>query len=250
MTNEVTKLEPTLNDGLDWEVDLPTDDGDNPRPSRTMQGDAILKFVSPTWSVSGIPQNGREFLVYGKSFSVVRWGNDQRLIYAAPLVRGEPTPNIDEMNKGVPVDEWRIAFGKPQPPYELQRCLELLDPESMERLSWPHNVAVSGSSIACDQLKRKIGIVRRLYGADLYPIVRLDQAPMTTREFGIRQRPDLPVVRWARLSERGIEYVTIGVSAQVPKQLPPMSAHPAQSASKAPAVEVPLAQEMDDVVPF
>ena len=33
MTNEVTKLEPTLNDGLDWEVDLPTDDGDNPRPS-------------------------------------------------------------------------------------------------------------------------------------------------------------------------------------------------------------------------
>ena len=113
------------------------------------------------------------------------------------------------MNAEIPVKEWRIAFGKPQPPFELQRCWEFLDPSSMDRLSWPHNVLVSGSSIAADQLERKIGIVRRLYGADLVALVRLDHAPMPTREYGVRERPDLPVVKWARLTDHGIEYVDI-----------------------------------------
>ena len=150
------------------------------------------------------------------------------------------------MNSEIPVEEWRIAFGKPQPPFELQRCLEFLDPVTMDRLSWPHNVTVAGSSIASDQLERKIGIVRRLYGADLYPVVRLEHTPMSTREFGIRQRPDLPVVKWARLSDRGIEYVNIGASAQAPKQIPQRSAPPTQSSS----VELPLKEELDDEIKY
>ena len=95
MSNDVTKPKTQPSDGFGWEVDAPTgDEVDRPRPSRTMQGDVILKYVAPTWTVNGIPRNGRELLCYDKAFAVVRWDDELRLIYAKPLIRGEPPPDL------------------------------------------------------------------------------------------------------------------------------------------------------------
>jgi hypothetical protein len=248
MANELINPANLPLDGLGWEPDLPatSGDGDGPRVQRTMQGDSILKYKDTTWSAGGVPYYQRELIVYGKGHAVVRWSDEQRLIYSEQLLPGMPSPNITEMNARVPVAEWRVAFGKRQPPYEIQRCLEFLDPASMERLSWPHNVKVVGSSIACEQLDRKIAIVRRLHGQDLCPVVRLDRTPMPTREYGVRQRPDLPVVKWARLTDHGIEYVDISAPEHAPKQLPPKPAVVTQTIS-----EPTRSQEMDgDSVPF
>jgi hypothetical protein len=217
MSNEVSNKQPTWpRDKFGWEPEIEVADGEVDRPARSMQGESKLKFVDPNWSVDNVNYNGRELIVYDKTYSVIRWKNDgsgpEEVI---PVARNASPPNLKEMNAKIPQEEWRIAFGKPEAPYQLQRCLEFLDPVSMERLSWPHNVTTLGSSRAADELEGRIKITRRLRGEDVYPLVKLESRHMPTQYNPRgRQRPHLAIINWVRLGEQGIEYVGIGAPAQ------------------------------------
>jgi hypothetical protein len=255
MANEVSKKETWPRDNFGWEPEIESTDGEVDRPARSMQGEEKLKFVDPDWSVGNVPCNGRELIVYDKTYSIIRWKDDnsgpEEVI---PVARGASPPNLKEMNAKIPQEEWRIAFGKPEPPYQLQRCLEFLDPVSMERLSWPHNVTVQGSSRAAEELEGRIKITRRLRGEDVFPLVRLEHRHMPTQYNPRgRQRPYLAIIKWVRLGEHGIEYVDVSSPAQA--QLERFAkAEPAKSAQQATlpmqVPEVTRAEEMNDDIPW
>jgi hypothetical protein len=156
MTNDITKQSPAWpKDNFGWEPEITTTGDEIDRPARSMQGDEKLSFASPNWSVNDVVCNGRELVCYDKTYSIIRWKDDgSGPLKVIPVVPGEPLPDLTEMNAKVPQSEWRIAFGKPEAPYQLQRCLEFLDPLDMTRLSWPHNVTVVGSSRAAEASSR------------------------------------------------------------------------------------------------
>jgi hypothetical protein len=257
MTNDITKKEAGPRDNFGWEPDIDLTDGDEAdRPARSMQGETKLSYVDPDWSANKVNCNGRELIVWDKTYSIIRWKDDgSGPLEVIPVARDAPLPDLKEMNAKIPQEQWRIAFGKPEPPYQLQRVLEFLDPITMERLSWPHNVKVFGSSRAADELEGRIKIVRRLRGTDIYPVIVLDHTYMPTQHSPRgKQRPFLRIVKWARLGEHGIEYIDISAPAQ------PRLEHFAEAGSakaaqqsalpKQSAPDVPLSEEMDDSVPW
>jgi hypothetical protein len=247
MNNEIAKRTQTrLRDNFGWEPDA-NDEID--RPTRSMQGEVKLKFNSPDWSVQGVKCNGRELIVYDKTYSVVRWSADNKMPEEViPLERGAPHPNLKEMNAAIPRTQWKIGLdGNPEAPYQLQRVLEFLDPKTMERLSWPHNVTVVGSSIAAEELEGRILIIRRLRGENVYPLVKLVSKFMPTR-WGGRQRPYLEILDWVRLGEHGIE---TDVQPQLQGDAKAKSKPAQQSALPLrPVSKVTTAEELDDTIPW
>lgn len=252
MSNEVSKKQSTwVQDNFGWEPDIDVTDGETDRPARSMQGESKLKFVDPNWSVNNVPCNGRELIVYDKTYSVIRWKDDgsgpEEVI---PVKRGKQLPDLKEKNAKIPQEQWRIGLNnKPEPPYQLQRCLEFLDPVSMERLSWPHNVTVVGSSRASDDLEGRIKVARRLRGEDVFPLVKLESRHMPTQysRHG-RQRPHLDIRRWARLTEHGIEYIDINAPA-LPAQSAQAKLERFTQADK-PTAEISRSKEMQDEIPW
>jgi hypothetical protein len=257
MSNDVTKKETWPRDNFGWEPDIEPTPGETDRPARSMQGESKLKFVDPNWSVDDIPCNGRELICYDKTYSVIRWKDDRSgPEQVIPVARDAKPPNLKEMNAKIPQEEWNIGLNNlPEPPYQLQRCLEFLDPVSMERLSWPHNVTVVASSRAAEELEGRIKITRCLRGEDVFPLVRLEHRHMPTQYNPRgRQRPYLAIIKWVRLGKQGIEYVDI--NAPVQAQLERLtSAEPAKSTQQSvlpmqSVPEVSLSEEMEDEVKF
>jgi len=145
-----------------------------------MQGETKLKFVDPDWTADGIPCNDRVLVCYDRNYAAIHWG-DGAPIEVRVLARGEPAPDLKALNAVIPKEQWRDGFnGQPEPPWQLQRVLEFLDPETAERLSWR----------------------RRLRGEDVYPRVRLTHRSMPTK-FGGRERPYLEIVGWVRFGAHG-----------------------------------------------
>jgi hypothetical protein len=203
--NEIAKRQDPPRDNFDYDplAEYAGSGGGADRPARSMQGETKLKYVDPDWTADGVPCNDRVLVVYDRTYAAVHWG-DGAPIEVRPLVRGETPPDLKALNAAIPKDEWREGFnGQPEPPWQLQRVLEFLDPETAERLSWPANVTVAGSSRAAEELEGRIKIVRRLRGEDVYPRVRLTHRFMPTK-FGGRERPyRVGKVRRTRRTDRG-----------------------------------------------
>jgi hypothetical protein len=245
MTNDLTK-KPRDNFDYDPLSEYPGSGGDDSRPARSMQGETKLKFVDPDWSADGVPCNGRVLVVYNRTYAAVHWGEDKP-IKVLPVTRGEPAPDLKALNAAIPKEEWRMAFGKPEAPWQLQRTLEFLDPETAERLSWPHNVTVAGSSRAAEELEGRIRIVRRLRGEDVYPRVRLGHKFMPT-DYGGRERPYLEIVGWVRFGEHGgLEAIESNVTPEAQRRIAGNKPQPTPMQSVS---EPTLAEEMEDELKF
>jgi hypothetical protein len=247
--NLMTTTAPQPSDGFDWTPNIaiaPTADEDNPRPQRSLSGDIMLKFDDPEWTGNGLTMNSRELVLIEIHHEILKWPTDAEVLAGAkgpaeviPVVRGQPEPDLDALNNAIPESQWRMRFGKKEKPYRLQRVLEFLDHRSMERLSWPSYVEVIGSSIAADEVKRRISVVRRLRGEDLVPVVRLEHVHMPNSYKPDRQRPHLAVMGWCRLGSGGIEMVDVTKPTTI-------EAKPTPRIKQA---NVPLGEEMDDSIP-
>jgi hypothetical protein len=247
MSNDLTKK---ARDNFDFDPlsEYPGSGGED-RPARSMQGETKLKFVDPDWTADGVNCNNRVLVCYDRTYAAVHWGEDAP-IQVLPVVRGEPMPDLKALNAAIPEKEWRTGLsGKPEAPWQLQRVLEFLDAESAERLSWPANVTVVGSSRAAEELEGRIKIVRRLRGEDVYPQVRLTHRFMPTRHGG-RERPYFEIVKWVRFNEHGgLEAIETNVTPETQRRIagstPQPTPMPMQSVS-----EPTLAEEMEDEVKF
>jgi hypothetical protein len=233
-------------DNFGWEPDMASTGGEVDRPVRSMQGEVTLKFVDPDWSANGVNCNGRELICYDKSYEVMRWNDNNRPQETIPLIRGAPCPDLKAMNAAIPQAQWRTGLdGNPEPPYQLRRVLEFLDPKNMERLSWPHKVTVVGSTRAAEELEGRIKIARRVCGKNVCPVAKLTHTFMPTR-FGGQERPYLAIVYWVCLGEHGIERVEINVTPQA--QLQRGTEQPASPTQSAP--KVTTAEELNDDIPW
>jgi hypothetical protein len=247
MSNEITKK---ARDNFDFDplAEYPGGGGEDSRPARSMQGETKVKFVDPDWSADNIPCNNRILVVYDRTYSVVHWGENAP-IQVLPVVRGEPIPDLKALNAAIPQSEWRDGLdGKPEAPWQLQRTIEFLDPETAERLSWPHKVTVVGSSRAAEELEGRIKIVRRLRGEDVYPRVRLGHKFMPTKQGG-RERPYLEIVGWVRFGEHGgLEAIESNIVPETQQRR--IAGNKPQPTQMQSVSEPTLAEEMDDEVKF
>lgn len=154
---------------------------------------------------------------------VQRWVDhkpvDEDFIFVPP---GEKFPDVEKMNEKVPRAEWTVGpEGRLSGPWQAQSVVYLLNPETMERYSYP--TGTIGGSIAIGELAQSTRWMRTYRGADVYPVVRLTDTFMPT-QFGGRQRPHFNIVRW----------VAFGADQQA-LQAPELPALPAPADNKAQA---------------
>jgi hypothetical protein len=127
---------------------------------------------------------------------------------------GVPFLDVELLNNQASRSEWHHGpDGKDHGPWQSCYVVQLLDPQSMTRFSWP--TATVGGGIAVRELRTKVTDMRMLRGEQVHPIVKLSDAFMNTR-FGGRQRPLLAVQRWIMLGGSGKP----ALPAPAPKPMP------------------------------
>src|SRR5262249_10469616 len=115
---------------------------------RTIQG-SLLKFTQEgKWTEAGVAvPAGLKLLAVETTAVIQRW-QDKCVIEE---ITEKPLPDIEELNEEVPKDKWELdRNGKPKPPYQLTAILYLLNPETMEKYTFPTSTV--GGSIAVSEL--------------------------------------------------------------------------------------------------
>jgi hypothetical protein len=171
--------------------------GDVNQSNRLVQG-VILRCVDGVWSA----KDGTEFppkaqlIALSTAEALQRWENGQPA-ETVMKVRGEPLPDLDELNANVPKKKWEKGLdGNARPPWVHQYIAYLLDPRDASVFTFVNGTM--GARIAVERLKDKVRMMRMLRGNKLVPVVELGAKPMKT-QFGTKQRPDFVIIDWRDL---------------------------------------------------
>ena len=122
---------------------------------------------------------------------------DQQPVETRVLAPGERVPDIEALNEAAPKTEWSKDFnGNPRGPWQFQYIVYLLDPNTMDKYTFPTGTV--GGAIAVRELADKVKWMRRIRGDKVCAVVTLSNIFMNTR-FGGRQRPHFVVKRWVHL---------------------------------------------------
>ena len=119
----------------------------------------------------------------------------------------------------------------------------------------------TGSKLAYERLEEQVAVARALRGANVVPVVLLDQAPMKTVNFGMKSRPHFKVIDFKVLPGSGGDGVgqlmqqspspqlSRPTGAAVPEPNPAPSAAPASASppSPPPAPETKPASTLDQM---
>ena len=171
-----------------------TDGGDQ----RLIQG-MIMKCVDGDWSDrEGTKYSlGTEMMALSTAEALQQW-RDQKVVDVIVKVPGQPLPSLDELNDTIPQKTWEKGIdGKPRPPWQHVYIIYLLRPTDASVFTLINST--KGTQICYDRLKDKVKWMRTLRGNKVYPLVKLDNRPMSTG-FGIKKRPELTVLEWRDLS--------------------------------------------------
>jgi len=164
-----------------------------------------------------------------------------------------PLPDIDDLNSQIPQTEWELGLNnKPRPPWSLFFVVYLVNPETADTYTFVNNSV--GAKIAFERLETKFGMMRRLRGHAVCPLVRLENRPMKIASLGITKlRPEFTAFDWRDLGNGG--------DAQTAQLPPPTDNNPDGAAAKPPAEKkkatvgkpvkpVTQQEELDDECPF
>ena len=148
------------------------------------------------------------------------------------LEPGEKFPDVDALNEAIPREEWEKGpDGQERGPHQNQCLVYLLDLKTMDRLTFATGTV--GGSIAIREVTDRTNWMRRMRGANVFPVVTLSDTFMNTK-FGGRQRPHFQIVRWVRLGGEG--------AGEAP-------ALPAPEATALPVVDAPsMAEDLNDTL--
>jgi hypothetical protein len=172
-------------------------------------------------------------IVLGTRTGVRRW-SDKTLV--EEFVE-QPLPDIEALNAQVPVGEWEIGFsGKPESPYRVWFAAYLLDPVGMTLFSYLNNTV--GSEIAVKAIQQKLDLMQALHGGSARPVVKLADAPMKTKNFGLKRRPDFRIIEWRSLH----------ADAPVAPQLPAPETQPTEIIDQ--PVKPSVRDDLNDEIPF
>jgi hypothetical protein len=227
---DIVKHEPTkLVDNFEgWEDGIEGDD--RSLGAGIIQGTKIKFSNEAKWLQRDDERDAAELVAVDVRRVVQMWGPDGNPINSETIIL-EPHqmfPDIEAMNAKVPRSKWvEGPDGKMRGPYQASHVLYLLDPQSMDKYTYPTSTV--GGRIAIRELRDKIMWMRRLRGPNTYPVILLSDTFMNTR-FGGRQRPHFKIVRWVRLGSEGSDSV---------EALPPPTDKPAGQTTMA-QPELPL----------
>jgi hypothetical protein len=171
----------------------------------------------------------REFLAVDIARVVQRW-EDNLPVETRILGPGEKVPDIKALNEAIPKKDWgKDPGGNPRAPWQFQYVVYLLDPNTLDRFSYP--TGTTGGKIAVHDLKDKTLWMRKFRGEKVCAVVTLSDTFMNT-QFGGRQRPHFIIKRWVQPGGQP--------AVAAPEQL----ALPMQD-----VVEPTLSEQMKDEVP-
>jgi hypothetical protein len=158
-----------------------------------------LKFLDPRWlDATGKDITGTLLTAIEVVNVVNKWGHDNKPLVVRVLAPGVRFPNFAELNAECDKSEWREKFGKLQGPWSGQHCIYFID-DLYNRYTWPSPTTTIGSSVAVREFADQVKLVRRLRGANVYPVVKLGHTDWPTG-YGLKQRPYLlGIKRWVKL---------------------------------------------------
>jgi hypothetical protein len=211
------------------------DDGDA-YSDRLLQG-GRARWVDKVWTLDGVPPAKEDpWLVIGTGFALQRWVDGlPEVILKEP---GKSLPNVDDLNDAIPVDQWPIGkfSGQPEPPWKLVGYAYLL--RLRDAAKFTHINSTWGTRMCVISIRERMRDMSRLRGASVFPIVQLVSAPLPSKKFPGRFRPEFEVVEWRQLGNN--EPV---VQIEPPKPKPP------EQIGK-PVEPVTAKEEMSDEIPF
>jgi len=197
------KTEGPAVDGFDgWSGDI--EGHERPDNAGIIQG-TMLKFDNTAqWKTRDDDElpDGLELIIGGIERVVQRWQDGKPVNGETRILQpGEKFPDVKALNAAVPETEWEEGpDGTRRGPYQCQSIVYFVDPKTMDRYTYPTGTV--GGSIAIRDVKDKTIWMRRVRGANVFPVVTLGDVFMNTR-FGGRQRPHFQIVRWVRLGGEG-----------------------------------------------
>jgi hypothetical protein len=235
-------------DGFDTfspEVAGADSEGGQGAPGSVIQG-LMLKFTNEArWEFRDgeeVPP-GLELIAVDVLRIAQKWIN-QEPIETVILAPGE-NPDVEGRNAASPKSEWGEDFnGNPKGPWQFQYIVYLLNPDTMDRFTFPTGTV--GGGIAVRELADKVKWMRRFKGDKVCAVVELSDIFMNTR-FGGRQRPHLAIKRWVALGAAALpppaaEQTALPAAALQPK---------AESLPMETVAEPTLKEEMGgDEIPF
>jgi hypothetical protein len=194
MSNELAKQQ---TDGFEGFQDQT--EGGSRQGGGVIQG-TVLKFSNEScWTIHGekMPQ-GIELIAVDINRIVQKW-KDQLPVETMILEPRQKFPDIEELNDKTPRNEWvEGPDGKQRGPWQRQHVLYLIDPQTMDRYSYP--TGTIGGAIAVREVADKTRLMRKFRGQNVYAVVTLSDVHMNTK-FGGRQRPHFIVQRWIELGD-------------------------------------------------
>jgi hypothetical protein len=242
-TKNVMKM-PEVVDGFDTQ-------NDTAQGRRVIQGTRLAFTNDFMWVDNNEEETpkDREFLVVDRARVLQKWSPDGTPIAGETrfLEPGEKWPDVAAMNEAAPKSEWREGPNGLQGPWQCQHVIYLLDPQTLDKFTYPTNT--TGGHIAVGELSDKIKNMRRLRGAHVYPVVTLADTFMNTR-YGGRQRPHFLIKRWVLL---GPSETALPAPPEGPQPLNTAAAEkPAEHSApiELRTIKEPtLSEEMDDDIP-
>lgn len=184
----------------------------------------LLKFADWRWAKGKEGdqiEEGTQFLVMGSAAAWVRWWDGKPVQY----VRREPGKKLPDREELGDLDAslWQPGpDGKSRDPWQSTRFVYLLDPISMEMLTY--STSSSGGRTAVINLADQITRMRELGRVGAQPVVELGAEKMPTK-FGMKSKPLFKIVKW---------YGGGNENGGGPKEIAPPS----------------LKEEMNDDIPF
>jgi hypothetical protein len=153
------------------------------------------KWVDKVWTMDGTPPREEDhFLVTGAGFALQSWVDGlPKVILKEP---GKSLPNPDDLNNVIPVDKWPIGkfTGQPEPPWKLVGYAHLL--RQHDGAVFTHINSTWGTRICIRLLRERMRNMCVLRDASVFPIVRLTSAPMPSKKYPGRFRPELEILEW------------------------------------------------------
>jgi len=261
MTNELTK-KPTVAelDGFSGYTDEMAGEEDRPASANLSRGKRV-KFLSPKWVTHPegvVLSSDLPLVVTDIKRVVVKWGKDksQGPLECIVLGAGEIFPDLKARNAATPREEWVHDYqGNLVGPWQRQRYVYLLDlDKTMGHYTWIDGYTYGGS-IALKELTQQIDDRRAWLGKLVFAKVFLRDTFMPTRySKDGRQRPDLVIAGWV---EPGVSPALLedqSSSGQLPpaeeQATPPKEDTKKASAAKSTKEKKPIAEEIDDEIPF
>jgi hypothetical protein len=177
--------------------------------SKVLRG-TLLKFADWKWTKGTEAtevEEGTQLVAVGTAAAWVKWQGGKPVQYEMRQP-GQKLPDREALGD---MDEalWEPGpDGNPRDPWQSTRFVYLLDPISVEILTF--STSSGGGRSAVIDLADQIARMRKLGRPGALPIVELGSAPMKT-QFGRKSKPVLKIVKW------------YGGGSDTPKEIAPPS---------------------------